>query len=52
MGSDNNTSDDISEYLDLLEEIGKKCQAGDMPGTSYRNNEGFSDQIFVIGLKY
>jgi hypothetical protein len=52
MGSDSGTSDDISAYLDLLEEIDKKCHARDMPGISSRNNEGFSDQIFVIGLKY
>jgi len=52
MGSDYGPSDDISEYLDLLDEIDKKSQIRGMSGISFNTNEGFLDRPFVISLKY
>jgi len=52
MGSDYGTSDDIAEYLDLLDEIDKKSQIRGMSGISFNTNEGFLDRPFVISLKY
>ena len=52
MGSDYGPSDDISEYLDLLDEIDKKSHIRGMSGISFNTNEGFLDRPFVISLKY